>query len=89
MKSNSDNVIISREELSRKEMMLKDRLYNKFPCDYSTQTKKMLRGKSKDVVEDGIKNDEEVFNPRPVMKFPVPDKPTSSEMIYQTMAQRD
>jgi hypothetical protein len=49
----------------------------------------MLRGKSKDVVEDGIKNDEEVFNPRPVMKFPVPDKPTSSEMIYQTMAQRD
>ena len=82
MKGATDNVIISREELSRKEMMLKDRLYNNFPCDYSTQTKKMLRGKSKDVVDQGIKNDEEVYNPRPVMKFPVPDKPTSSEMIY-------
>lgn len=51
MKGATDNVIISRDELSRKEMMLKDRLYNNFPCDYSTQTKKMLRGKSKDVVD--------------------------------------
>lgn len=80
MKGASDNVIISREELSRKEMMLKERLYNNLPCDYSTQTKKMLRGKSKDA--DALKNDEEVYNPRPVMKFPVPDRPTSSEMVY-------
>jgi len=89
MKGASDNVIISREELSRKEIMLKDRLYNNFPCGYSTQTKVMLRGKSKDAVDDGIKNDVEVYNPRPVMKFPVPDKPTSSETLYSHMGQRD
>jgi hypothetical protein len=83
----SDNVIISKEELTRKEMILKDRLYNNYPCQLSTQTQKMLKGKSKDVTEMG--KDEEVYNPRPVMKFPVPDKPTSGEVLYRHMQPRD
>jgi hypothetical protein len=63
-------------------MMLKDRLYNNFPCEQSNQTKKLINGKVRDVT-DGIRKEQEAYNPRPVMKVPVADKPTSGETLYK------
>lgn len=36
----------------------------------------------------GLKKEEEVYNPRPVMKFAALEKPTTSEMLYNTMEKR-
>jgi hypothetical protein len=76
----TDNVIISKDELTRKEIMLKDRLYNNFPCQLSKQTQKML--KPAEIKE------EQFYQIKPEMRekaLPMVDKPTSGEVLYGHM----
>ena len=48
------------------------------PKTLSNVTKGLLATQPKSVT---IKEDEEIYNDRPVMKFPVPDRPTTSEIL--------
>ena len=59
-------------------MFLKERLYkNTMPKTLSNVTKGLLAKPA--LVE--VKNDEQIYNDKPVMKFPILDKPTSSERL--------
>lgn len=44
MASIEDNVLIAKEELSRKELFLKDRLYNNPKLPYSKATQELIKG---------------------------------------------
>ncbi len=44
MATMEDNVLIAKEELSRKELFLKDRLYKQPILPYSKGTQELLRG---------------------------------------------
>ena len=73
----TDNVIVAREELNRKELMLKQRLLaTKNSEMYCKRGRDMcgnnLTGKPKQ--QDVIADDVEIYNERPVTKWPV--KPT-------------
>ena len=75
-----DNVVIAKEELSRKELFLKDRLYTKRNTyDVQTTTEKM--DLSKNFGKEAIP----VHNDRPVMKFPVPDPVNTSTRLYNAI----
>lgn len=87
MKSANDNVIISKDELTRKEIMLKDRLYNNsYQPPMSKATLKMLSSKNTNVLADGIRNDSDEIKPRlppsQVWENVPGTKPTGSEIVY-------
>ena len=61
-------------------MFLKERLYkNTMPKTISNVTKGLLSMTHPKQVS--IKTDQEIYNDKPVMKFPVQDRPTSSELL--------
>lgn len=83
--NNNDNVLIAKEELSRKELFLKDRLYAMRNVTMSKQSQKLCEGNSK---KDPRQIDQSfgtenipVYNDRPVMKFPVKDPVNSSALL--------
>ncbi len=78
MATMEDNVLIAKEELSRKELFLKDRLYKQPILPYSKGTQEMLKGREKT-----SKEEVPIYNDKPVMKFPVPDPVNSSQILYQ------
>ena len=59
-------------------MFLKERLYRNVMPKTLSNTAKGLLGQPREVP---IRKDTEVYNDNPVMKFPVPDRPTSSELL--------
>ena len=72
-------MIINRDALTQKEMFLKERLYkNTMPKTLSNVTKGLLATQPPTIK---VKKDEEIFNEKPVMKFPVPDRPTTAETL--------
>ena len=75
MATMEDNVLISKEELSRKELFLKDRLYLQPTLPYSKATQELLKGKPK---QSTGAEEVPVYNDKPVMKFPIPDPVNSS-----------
>ena len=79
MATMEDNVLIAKEELSRKELFLKDRLYKQPILPYSKGTQEILRGNPRE--KTGVE-DVPTYNDKPVMKFPIPDPVNSSQILY-------
>ena len=76
-----DNVLIAKEELSRKELFLKDRLYSMKNVTMSKHSQKLCEG-NKPVNQSFGTEQVPAYNDRPVMKFPVKD-PVNTSAILQ------
>lgn len=76
-----DNVLIAKEEKSRKELFLKDRLYTMKDQTYSKATQELL-GKNKDFGREHV----EVYNERPVLKMPAKDPVNSAAINYASLS---
>jgi hypothetical protein len=82
--ADNDNVLIAKEELSRKELFLKDRLYSMRNVTMSKQSQKLCEGNKKDPrqIDQSFGTEHiPVYNDRPVMKFPVKDPVNTSAVL--------
>ena len=78
-----DKVLIAKEELSRKELFLKDRLYTMRNVTMSKQAQQLCEGTKREVNPNFGVEHVPVYNDRPVMKFPVKDPVNSSAILHQ------
>ena len=83
-------MIINRDALTQKEMFLKERLYkNTMPLTMSSTAKGLVYPRSKgDLTTQPkvvtIKEDEELYNDKPVLKFRKVDRPTTAETLHKS-----
>lgn len=85
MASIEDNVLIAKEELSRKELYLKDRLYHNPKLPYSKATQELIKAQPKGT-EFGTEQIQS-YNDKPVMKFPVKDPVNPSQILFENFKQ--
>ena len=71
-------MIVNRDALTQKEMFLKERLYRGTMPKTISNVSKGLLSQPKTVK---VKADEEIYNEKPVMKFPVKDVVNSSALL--------